>query len=400
MIFYPVEGGDKAEFLEKADGTLSLFRWPGTAAERAEIPASVNGIPVTEVESLAFAPFHMTGQEYERNFRPPYSFNMFALMNAAKLLREEKDEGGPEEISLPESVSTIGAYAFWHCSRLKSIKIPEKVLRIREGCFGECVSLERITLPATLRFIGLCKTADGGDSAEITPEMLRGMPDVGAFYSCHALKEIVLPETVILLGPQTFNSSGLTRLSLREGTKDILVAENAFDHAAALQWMDHIREDGSVKSRIGLPAARDKILTADRRFGRLSHLPRDFFTKDIGWFDVLARDIFRLDFAARMAVARLRYDEGLSGNDREWYIGVLTDYFAQAPQFMPTAKDDEAYSELFSVLEETGSLTAERVSNLIRTAGREHLSSALMTRMLKVRTESFSGATGFEDLEI
>ena len=48
----------------------------------------------------------------------------------------------------------------------------------------------------------------------------------------------------------------------------------------------------------------------------------------------------------------------------------------------------------------TGDLTAGDVSSLIRTAGEEHLSSALLNEMMRVRTESFSMATGFEDLEI
>ncbi|MBO5503014.1 MAG: leucine-rich repeat domain-containing protein, partial [Lachnospiraceae bacterium] len=86
---------------------------------------------------------------------------------------------------------------------------------------------------------------------------------------------------------------------------------------------------------------------------------------------------------------------------RAWYIRLLIDHFAQAPQFMPEdPKQPDPFAALFSALMETGDLTAGDVSSLIRTAGEEHLSSALLNEMMRVRTESFSMATGFEDLEI
>ena len=41
------------------------------------------------------------------------------------------------------------------------------------------------------------------------------------------------------------------------------------------------------------------------------------------YFDQLARDAFRLDFSARMALARLEASAGLSPADRQWYCAVL-----------------------------------------------------------------------------
>ena len=295
------------------------------------------------------------------------------------------------------------------------MNVPAGVKLIRAGTFGECVNLKKVSLPDSLIAVGLCDEGALQDRVQncISGEMLRGMPDVGAFYACHSLKELVLPESLRVLGAHTFNSSGLVKLRIatkeafpgkekaRAADADYAIADNAFDHAASLQWMDKLDRSGRTAYRIGLPAARDKILIADRTFGRLSHIPKDFFTEKAVYFDQLAQEVFRLDFSARMALGRLRYDGALLPEYRAWYIRLLIDHFAQAPQFMPEdPKQPDPFAALFSALMETGDLTAGDVSSLIRTAGEEHLSSALLNEMMRVRTESFSMATGFEDLEI
>ena len=340
---------------------------------------------------------------------------MFILMSGGKVTHEKTDEGGPEEVGLPDTVREIGAYAFWHCHNLKKVNVPAGVKLIRAGTFGECVNLKKVSLPDSLIAVGLCDEGALQDRVQncISGEMLRGMPDVGAFYACHSLKELVLPESLRVLGAHTFNSSGLVKLRIatkeafpgkekaRAADADYAIADNAFDHAASLQWMDKLDRSGRTAYRIGLPAARDKILIADRTFGRLSHIPKDFFTEKAVYFDQLAQEVFRLDFSARMALGRLRYDGALLPEYRAWYIRLLIDHFAQAPQFMPEdPKQPDPFAALFSALMETGDLTAGDVSSLIRTAGEEHLSSALLNEMMRVRTESFSMATGFEDLEI
>ena len=405
---------NEGRYTENADGTLTLVRWPRTK-EAAVIPAQVEGRAVTRIAPMAFAPFHMEEKDFGSGFRPPYSFNMFILMSGGKVTHEKTDEGGPEEVVLPDTVREIGAYAFWHCHSLKKVNVPAGVKLIRAGTFGECVNLKKVSLPDSLIAVGLCDEGALQDRVQncISGEMLRGMPDVGAFYACHSLKELVLPESLRVLGAHTFNSSGLVKLRIatkeafpgkekaRAADADYAIADNAFDHAASLQWMDKLDRSGRTAYRIGLPAARDKILIADRTFGRLSHIPKDFFTEKAVYFDQLAQEVFRLDFSARMALGRLRYDGALLPEYRAWYIRLLIDHFAQAPQFMPEdPKQPDPFAALFSALMETGDLTAGDVSSLIRTAGEEHLSSALLNEMMRVRTESFSMATGFEDLEI
>ncbi len=415
-------------YIENEDHSMTLVRWsrsPGVA----EVPSHIAGKPVTRIAPLAFAPFHMPEEAFAAGFAAPFSFNMFILMSGAKVTHEVKDEGGPSEVILPETIRHIGEYAFWHCSNLTKIHIPEGVEALPAGCFGECVNLVRVSVPGTVKAIGMCDLKaleDGKPESCIQPAMLRSMPDVGAFYACHGLKKLSFPESVCVLGPHTFNSCGIEKLQVclkeeagTDGTDGAqkadaqkadankaaapfyAIADNAFDHAVSLQWMDRTDRRGVVVYRIGLPAARDKILLADRKFGRLAHIPKDFFFEEVGYFDSLAQEVFRLDFSARMALARLRYDEELQPEYRQWYLRLLIEHFAQAPQFMPAnEKFKDAYEALFDALMKTGSLNASDVSSLIRTAGEEHLSSGLINEMMRVRTENYSLATGFEDLDI
>ena len=54
---------------------------------------------------------------------------------------------GLTSVTIPNSVTSIGNQAFWGCSGLTSVTVPESVTSIGFGAFGGCGSLESITLP-------------------------------------------------------------------------------------------------------------------------------------------------------------------------------------------------------------------------------------------------------------
>lgn len=53
-------------------------------------------------------------------------------------------------VTIPDSVTSIGKLAFHQCSNLTSINIPEGVTRIEKMVFSKCSSLTQITLPSTV----------------------------------------------------------------------------------------------------------------------------------------------------------------------------------------------------------------------------------------------------------
>jgi hypothetical protein len=57
-------------------------------------------------------------------------------------------------ITIPNSVTTIGDWAFWGCSSLQSIDIPNRVTTIGNDAFSGCSSLQSIDIPNSVTTIG------------------------------------------------------------------------------------------------------------------------------------------------------------------------------------------------------------------------------------------------------
>ena len=64
---------------------------------------------------------------------------------------------GLTSITIPDSVTSIGSSAFSHCSGLTSITIPDGVTSIGSFAFEDCSSLKRLTIPKTIKKIKCVK---------------------------------------------------------------------------------------------------------------------------------------------------------------------------------------------------------------------------------------------------
>jgi hypothetical protein len=53
-------------------------------------------------------------------------------------------------ITIPNSVTSIGDYAFYGCTSLTSITIPNSVTSIGDGTFGDCTNLTSVTFQGTI----------------------------------------------------------------------------------------------------------------------------------------------------------------------------------------------------------------------------------------------------------
>ena len=98
---------------------------------------------------------------------------------------------GLTSVSIPNSITSIGASAFKNCVGLTSVEIPNSVTKIAENTFDGCSSLTSVIIPSSVTSI-----ADY------------------AFYNCSELKQIVIPESVEYLNPRSFNLSSITEVSV------------------------------------------------------------------------------------------------------------------------------------------------------------------------------------------
>ena len=86
-----------------------------------------------------------------------------------------------KEITIPNSVKSIGASAFSHCSSLSTINIPENVQSIGKSAFSYCASLSSINIPNNVQILN-----------DYT------------FYGCTVLKTLVLGESLEEIGNNAF----------------------------------------------------------------------------------------------------------------------------------------------------------------------------------------------------
>ncbi|MBO5779031.1 MAG: leucine-rich repeat domain-containing protein [Clostridia bacterium] len=97
--------------------SAAIVNYEGNETE-VIVPDSINGKTVTAIEENAFSGTEITG------------------------------------ISIPDSVKSIGEYAFAQCVRLEEIDIPHSVISIGEGAFSGCNNLIEVYIPISVTSVG------------------------------------------------------------------------------------------------------------------------------------------------------------------------------------------------------------------------------------------------------
>ena len=108
------------------------------------------------------------------------------------------------DLIIPNSVTSIGGYAFTGCSGLTSVTIGNSVTSIGDFAFNECRGLTSVTIPNSVTSIGS-----------------------GAFCDCSGLTSVTIPNSVTTIGGYAFrNCSGLTSVTIPNSVTSI--GERAF----------------------------------------------------------------------------------------------------------------------------------------------------------------------------
>ena len=108
--------------------------------------------------------------------------------------------------TIPDSVTSIGNYAFYYCNSLTSVVIPDSVTSIGNYAFAYCDSLTSVEIPDSVTSIGnyafyYCNSLTSvviGDS----------VTSIGnyAFYYCNSLTSVAIPDGVTSIGESAFES--------------------------------------------------------------------------------------------------------------------------------------------------------------------------------------------------
>ena len=147
-----------------------------------------------------------------------------------------------KEIYIPESVETIGEYAFAFCKMINEIRIPKSVTCIANTAFYMCDSLEKITVDAenpVYHSEGNCiihtesRTAVCGCNHSVIPNGITGIGD-GAFRSCRILEGVSVPEGVTIIGNRAFaGCASFTELYIPKSVE--IIGDGAFVNCSSLE---------------------------------------------------------------------------------------------------------------------------------------------------------------------
>lgn len=182
-----------------------------------------------------------------------------------------------ETVEFPDSIVEIGSYSFAHCNKIKEITIPENVKFVGVMAFNDCELLESITVKSRdiqfgrwafdrtkwdqsiigwhiindiLVSIDMDFFYDSGLSKTkklIIPENIRVIAN-DAFnsdvYNWSNVKEIVLPEGLEIIGECVFrNFTGLDKVSFPASLK--VIDKSAFNNCSSLKEVS--LPDGLIK---------------------------------------------------------------------------------------------------------------------------------------------------------
>lgn len=156
-----------------------------TVSGDIEIPATIEGYPVTKIGYGAFS-FCADIQ----NIKLPESICYIgdaALENCTSLV----------SVNIPQNVSYIGWYCFNQCYKLESIELPMNITCIESQAFGFCKSLTSITVPEGVKIIV-----------------------VEAFLGCENLETVYLPNTLEGIGSYAFRHCNGLNLVEYNGTEE------------------------------------------------------------------------------------------------------------------------------------------------------------------------------------
>ena len=117
-----------------ANGEAAVSDCPKNKTGEINIPAYINGVPVTKIGENAFSVSKISSVVFPNTLK---NISDNAFWHCESLT----------DVQLPEGLQSIGEYAFQQCEALKTLEIPKNLKSIGDYAFSYCSSLSDIEIP-------------------------------------------------------------------------------------------------------------------------------------------------------------------------------------------------------------------------------------------------------------
>ena len=138
-----------------------------------------------------------------------------------------------ESIAIPESITSIGNYAFRHCINLKDVKINGKITVIEMGTFNYCSSLKTFDIPPTVETIEENAFGKTPLSEVVLPDSVKSIGKF-SYFGCENLKTFTGGKGLTTLYGSCFAAcTALEKVNLQDGLETL--GENCFSGCSSLK---------------------------------------------------------------------------------------------------------------------------------------------------------------------
>ena len=239
-------------YIEKTNGTINLVRYIGSATN-IFVPSLIGGKSVAEISdkcfidqatitqvtipdsvtSIGFGAF--SGCNWLTSLTIPFINNYLGYMFGASSYSDNSSfiPGSLKTIIVTGGTS-IASDAFSGCSGLTSITLPNGLTSIEGSAFSGCSGLTSITIPNSVISIG--SSAFSGCSGLTSITIPNGLTNIesSVFSGCSGLTSITIPGSVTSIGSSAFSGcSGLTSITIPNGVTSI--GESVFRNCTSLE---------------------------------------------------------------------------------------------------------------------------------------------------------------------
>ena len=149
--------------------------------------------------------------------------------------------GKISSLNIPDSVESLGEYAFYANPFITSVTIGNGVTRIENAVFSSCNNLVSVTLGNSLQSIGDSMFSGCHKLENVTiPETVTSIGSY-AFSNCYSITSVVIPDLVMKIGSYAFR--GCKRLmSLTVGSSVTSIGSSAFADCTKLVEVYNLSE--------------------------------------------------------------------------------------------------------------------------------------------------------------